>query len=60
MARMPNVDQRTQAGNRADVTHASDGAPAVSIVIATYNRSNPVSYAVRSVLAQTRTDWELL
>ena len=34
--------------------------PTVSIIIATYDRSNVVGYAIRSVLAQTRNDWELL
>lgn len=33
--------------------------PAVTVIIATYNRSNVVSFAIRSVLAQTFQDWEL-
>jgi len=32
----------------------------VTVIVATYNRSNVLGYAIRSVLAQTRTDWELL
>lgn len=32
----------------------------VSIITATYNRSNVLSYAIRSVLAQTVRDWELI
>lgn len=35
-------------------------APAVSIIIATYNRSQPLCHAIRSVLRQTFTDWELI
>ncbi len=34
--------------------------PTVTVIVATYNRSNVLGYAIRSVLAQTRTDWELL
>ena len=34
--------------------------PAVSIVIATYNRSNVLKHAIASVRRQTLTDWELL
>lgn len=34
--------------------------PAVSIVIATYNRSDVLAHAIRSVNTQTVTDWELL
>lgn len=34
--------------------------PAVSVIIATYNRSQPLAHAMRSVLAQTFTDWELI
>src|SRR3990167_199298 len=32
----------------------------ISIVMATYNRSNIISYAIESVLNQTITDWELI
>lgn len=32
----------------------------VSIVIATYNRSNVLKYAIQSVLNQSYTDWELI
>lgn len=38
----------------------SDTHPAVSVIIATYNRSNALAYAIRSVLWSTFTDWELL
>ncbi len=34
--------------------------PCISIVTATYNRSNVLRYAIDSVLQQTLTDWELL
>jgi glycosyltransferase involved in cell wall biosynthesis len=34
--------------------------PLVSIIIATYNRSNILRYTIESVIAQTLTDWELL
>lgn len=34
--------------------------PAVSIVTATYNRSNVLRFAIESVLAQMFADWELL
>ena len=34
-------------------------APSVSVVIATYNRSNVLRFAVESVLRQTFEDWEL-
>ncbi len=57
---MPNVDQGTGCGNEVDEAPASDHAPLVSIVIATYNRSNIVGYAIRSVVAQTYRNWELL
>src|SRR5262245_44210290 len=35
-------------------------APAVSVIMASYNRSNILHYAVESVRWQTRVDWELL
>jgi glycosyltransferase involved in cell wall biosynthesis len=35
-------------------------APAVSVVTATYNRSNVLRYAVESVLAQSFRDWEII
>lgn len=34
--------------------------PAVSVVMATYNRSNIIIWPIRSLLAQTFRDWELL
>jgi hypothetical protein len=34
--------------------------PAISVVIATYNRSRALVHAIESVLAQTFTDWELI
>jgi len=33
--------------------------PLVSIITATYNRSNVLRYAIESVVAQTFTDWEM-
>lgn len=36
------------------------GRPEVSVVIATYNRSRALSCAIRSVMAQTFSNWELL
>ncbi|MFL6521249.1 MAG: glycosyltransferase family 2 protein [Chthoniobacterales bacterium] len=36
------------------------GEPAISVVIATYNRSGVLAYAIESVLRQTFTDWELI
>jgi glycosyltransferase involved in cell wall biosynthesis len=36
------------------------GDPAISVVIATYNRSRALAYAIESVLGQTFTDWELI
>ncbi len=34
--------------------------PLVTVIIQTYNRSNILGYVIRSVLAQTRSEWELL
>ncbi|WP_245564878.1 glycosyltransferase family 2 protein [Spirosoma panaciterrae] len=34
--------------------------PVVTIIMATYNRSNIVTYAIQTVLSQTEQDWELL
>ncbi|ADB40792.1 glycosyltransferase family 2 protein [Spirosoma linguale] len=34
--------------------------PVVTVIMATYNRSNILHYAVQSVLRQTETNWELL
>src|SRR3990167_5693323 len=38
----------------------SKNSPAISIVMATYNRSNIISYAIESALNQVMTDWELI
>src|SRR5688572_8257735 len=35
-------------------------SPSISVVIATYNRSRMLAYAIESVLRQTFTDWELI
>jgi glycosyltransferase involved in cell wall biosynthesis len=37
-----------------------NSSPVVTIIMATYNRSNVLKYAVQSVLSQTESDWELL
>ncbi|NIJ55991.1 glycosyltransferase family 2 protein [Dyadobacter arcticus] len=34
--------------------------PLISIITATYNRSNILTYSIQSALGQTYTDWELL
>ncbi len=39
---------------------AAAAAPTFSVIVATHNRSNVLAYAIRSVLAQTRGDFELL
>lgn len=36
------------------------GTPLVSIVLPTYKRANVLPFAIRSVLAQTYTNWELI
>jgi glycosyltransferase involved in cell wall biosynthesis len=41
-------------------TRPPGAAPRVTVIIATYNRSGPLHYAVSSVLAQTFDDFELL
>jgi glycosyltransferase involved in cell wall biosynthesis len=42
-------------------SHRADGsAPAVTVIIQTYNRSNILPYCIGSVLWQTFSDWELL
>ena len=35
-------------------------SPAISVLIATYNRSRALGHAIESVLKQTFTDWELI
>lgn len=35
-------------------------SPVVSVVMATYNRSNIIGYAIRSLLRSTFADWELI
>lgn len=37
----------------------ASGPPSVSVIVATYNRSNVLRFAVESVLWQTLEDWEL-
>lgn len=37
-----------------------DARPEISIVLATFNRSNVLAIAIETVLAQTFTDWELI
>ena len=39
---------------------AAAPAPRVSVVIATYNRSAVLAHAIRSVLASTFTEWEMI
>lgn len=63
----PNVNLRPGPG-RPTGLHTFDDRqfrlfmppPLVSVIMATYNRSNILPYAVRCVLSQTLTDWELL
>ena len=38
----------------------SPAVPTVTVIIATFDRSNIIGDVIRSVIAQTRTDWELL
>jgi glycosyltransferase involved in cell wall biosynthesis len=38
----------------------TEPTPLVSVITATYNRSNVLRYAIESVLWQTVTDWELI
>jgi hypothetical protein len=40
--------------------HSGMACPAISVVIATYNRSRALAYAIESVLRQTFPDWELI
>lgn len=43
------------------VTSGSAAAPpTVSVIIATYNRSQPLRHAIRSVCNSTLTDWEII
>ena len=35
-------------------------SPLVTVIIQTYDRSNILGYVIRSVLAQSRPDWELV
>jgi hypothetical protein len=42
------------------VFHLRMASPAISVVIATYNRSRALGYAIESVLGQTFRDWELI
>lgn len=45
---------------RTGTPTSSESVPLVSIVTATYNRSNVLRWTIRSVLGQTHTDWQLL
>lgn len=38
----------------------ANGVPAITVILSTYNRSNALVHAIRTVCWQTRTDWELL
>jgi hypothetical protein len=62
---LPSVEEDSPVGN--DTGGASgltlrqmNQAPAVSVVTATYNRSNVLRYAIESVLAQSFRDWEII
>jgi glycosyltransferase involved in cell wall biosynthesis len=44
---------------RTDLT-ASTSPPSVSVIMATYNRSELLPYSIGSVRRQTRSDWELV
>jgi len=39
---------------------SSEPSPLVSIVLPTYKRAHVLPYAIRSVLAQTYANWELI
>ena len=39
---------------------SAQGAPLVSIVLPTYKRAHVLPLAIRSVLAQTYSNWELV
>lgn len=47
---------------RADVVTSAPAAapPTVSVIIATYNRSQPLRHAIRSVCNSTLGDWEII
>ena len=44
----------------SEVERAAQTSPAVSIVLATFNRPEVLAFAIRSVLAQDLQDWELI
>jgi glycosyltransferase involved in cell wall biosynthesis len=44
----------------ADSATTQPTQPLISVVMATYNRSNILGYAIQTVLAQTHTNWELI
>jgi glycosyltransferase involved in cell wall biosynthesis len=51
------------AHSLADAAHSPEddaSRPAVSIILATYNRPSVLAFAIRSVLAQDVADWELI
>ena len=56
---MDDRDKRQQE-SAAGKYRVGTGGPKISVVIATYNRSRALAYAIESVLAQTFTDWELI
>jgi len=48
------------ARKQAPTSSSSGSRPTVSIVVSTFNRSNVLSFAIRSILAQTYSDWETI
>jgi len=54
------ADNKTSPCDASCATSAGEGAPLVTVIISTYNRSNIVAHAIRSVLGQTHSNWELL
>ncbi|QEO08657.1 glycosyltransferase family 2 protein [Protaetiibacter larvae] len=57
LARLRHTRQLPELGGFAA---PSTPVPAISIIMATYNRSNVLVHAIESVRAQTVDDWELL
>ena len=52
--------QACSAAHREASNCNNDTRPAVSIVMATYNRPSVLAFAIESVLAQEFADWELI